>query len=627
MKLNFSGHTREIADGLDILAEELGMTQSDDGYPIHIIKKPGRELHVKNKGGKGEIVYSEKVHFFRALGLWMQRVKQEKEFHLIENAQFKMSGAMMDASRNAVMTVDSIKNMLRKMALMGLNVLMVYTEDTYEVEEYPYFGYMRGRYTEEELRDCDQYARLLGIEMIPCIQTLAHLTEALKWNYARNIRDTADILLVGHPETYEFLERIIKAASRPFQTKRIHIGMDEAFQLGLGKYLEKNGYEESFSIMNRHLNQVVAITESLGLKPMIWSDMYFRLGSKTGAYYDLESEIPRNVKESIPDIQLVYWDYYHTDIEFYRTFIRKHKALGSMPVFAGGVWTWNGIAPNYGKAIATTEAALTACKEEGVEEIFATMWGDNGAETPLTTALPVLQCFAEHTYHETVSWKQVKERFHFCTGGNFDDFMLLNQFDETPGVSKHNLHGSNPSKFLLWQDVLIGLYDENVKGLHLNDHYQSLARLINDMDDPGQEWEDLFVFYGKLAEVLGVKAELGIQLKQAYDASDKEMLKELTDQMSNLKAMVNDLRQKHRILWLKMYKPFGWEVLDIRYGGLIARLDTAVYRLKEWLDGKIPKIEELEEERLYFEGPYPMPKDASLGRNIYKRIVTAGNLT
>lgn len=81
---------------------------------------------------------------------------------------------------------------------------MVYTEDTYEVKAYPYFGYMRGRYTEEELKECDQYAAELGIEMIPCIQTLAHLTEALKWNYAIDIRDTADILLAGSEATYTF---------------------------------------------------------------------------------------------------------------------------------------------------------------------------------------------------------------------------------------------------------------------------------------------------------------------------------------------------------------------------------------------------------------------------------------
>src|SRR5699024_11564418 len=113
--------------------------------------------------------------------------------------------------------------------------------DTYEVDEYPYFGYMRGRYTQAEMKECDDYARTLGIEMDPCIQTLAHLTEALKWNYAAEIKDTADILLAEEPKTYEFLENIIAAASNPFESNRIHIGMDEAHQLGLGNYLAKNG--------------------------------------------------------------------------------------------------------------------------------------------------------------------------------------------------------------------------------------------------------------------------------------------------------------------------------------------------------------------------------------------------
>src|SRR5699024_5173996 len=177
----------------------------------------------------------------------------------VQTCALPIYGVMLDASRNAVLTVDGIKDMLRKMAIMGLNTLMVYTEDTYEVDDYPYFGYMRGRYTEKELKLCDEYATHLGIEMIPCIQTLAHLTEALKWNYAIELRDTADILLAGEQKTYDFLEKIIKAASKPFKSNRIHIGMDEAHQLSLGKYLDKHGYEERFSIMNRNLKEVVPI--------------------------------------------------------------------------------------------------------------------------------------------------------------------------------------------------------------------------------------------------------------------------------------------------------------------------------------------------------------------------------
>lgn len=625
MKLNFTGDVENIKAGLHLLSSELLFQVGTEGYPIHIVQRKGPIL-VKNEPNEGEIQFEENIHFFRGLGLWLENFEKVGVFEIVEEPQFVMTGAMLDASRNGVLTVREIQSLLRKMAVMGLNMLMVYTEDTYEVKAFPYFGYMRGRYTEEELRICDAYAQALGIEMIPCIQTLAHLTEALKWNYAAGIRDTADILLVGEHETYQFLEKVITAATKPFQSKRIHIGMDEAHQLGLGRYLDKNGYEERFDIMNKHLNKVVGMTERLGLKPMIWSDMYFRLGSTYGGYYDLEAKIPQDVIKSIPNTQLVYWDYYHSDEEFYRTFIQKHKELGSDPIFAGGVWTWNGISPNYGKAIVTTEAALHACKKEGIKEVFATMWGDNGAETPLQTALPILQLFAEHSYRKTVTTEEVAERFQYCTGGNYHNFMLLNYFDETPGVSKDNLHESNPSKFLLWQDVLIGLYDQNIKGLPMNQHYEQLISKLENASRENPEWKVIFEFYEQLARVLSVKSEIGIQLKAAYDAEDKKKMRSLQEQLATLIEGTQELRCRHRILWFTVNKPFGWEVIDIRYGGLLARLETAQFRIDGWLKGNLNQIEELEEERLYFEGPYKMP-EGSIGRNIYRRIVTAGNLT
>ncbi len=66
---------------------------------------------------------------------------------------FQTNGAMVDMSRNAVMNVSTVKHMLRAMALMGMNTYMLYTEDTYEVEGEPYFGYMRGRYSVAEMKE------------------------------------------------------------------------------------------------------------------------------------------------------------------------------------------------------------------------------------------------------------------------------------------------------------------------------------------------------------------------------------------------------------------------------------------------------------------------------------------
>jgi len=625
VELYLKGDISAVADGLELVSKRLKVQLSTDGYPIQVKHQQG-PLRIVNKNDHGEISFEKPVHFFRAIGLWVENYQKSGEFDITENPQFNMSGVMLDASRNAVPTVADVEKLLQHMAVMGLDTLMLYTEDTYEVKEYPYFGYMRGRYTFEELQACDEYAEKLGIEMIPCIQTLGHLREALKWNYASKIKDTDDILLVDEPKTYDFLESCLKAASEPFRTKRIHIGMDETFQLGLGKYLEKHGYENHIDLMNRHLQKVVSITDKLGLKPMIWSDMYFPLFAENSPYKDESGSIREDILEGIPDVELVYWNYYRKEQEVYERDFQKHKLLGSTPIFAGGAWTWNGLAPNYGKAIATTEAALAACKQEGIGEIFVTLWGDNGAETPFATAYPILQLFAEHTYQKEVSLEKVSERFKFCGGGHFADFMNLKLLDETPGVMKDNMNTSMTSKVLLYQDSLIGLYDENVRGLSLGEHYQQLVPVFEKAKQENPAWEALFDLYEQLARVLADKAEIGIKILAAYQNNDFEQMKSILMILDRIQANVDLLRQKHRNVWFSAYKPFGWEVIDIRYGGVITRIDSVKYRIQEWLMGRIPRIEELEEKRLRHDGPWEIV-DGLVGGNVYHRIVTAGNFS
>ena len=626
MRIHFTGDLSGVSAGIETLSSELGIVSCKDGIPIEVINRQG-PLAVRHKDGKGQIFYEEKVHFFRGMGLWLQHIKKNDEFSLTEEPQFKTSGAMIDVSRNAVLTADGVKMLLRTMAVMGLNMVMVYTEDTYEVPGLPYFGYMRGRYTEDEIRECDEYAFRLGIEMVPCIQTLAHLKEALKWGYANEIKDTDDIVLAGEPQTYDFLKRLIEAASKPYRTKRIHIGMDEALQLGRGKYIEKNGYQDRFEIMNQHLREVVAITEEFGLQPMIWSDMYFRLASRDGNYYDFDTSLLDEVKQSIPNVQMVYWDYYHSDEGFYEEMLNTHKQIAAEPVFAGGLWTWNGISPNYARAFRNSEAALNACRKAGIKEVFATMWGDNGAETPIQTAYPGLQLFAEHTYHKEVSKQHLEERFTACTGFSLTDFLLLNQFDEIPGVMKDNLYSSNPSKFLLWQDVLAGLFDENIKGLPIAGHYGKVMQALQAAKERNPGMERLFRFYEQLAKVLSLKAELGIDVRSAYTEENKPRVMACLDRMGALKTEADSLRKAHRDVWFSVNKAFGWEVLDIRYGGLLSRIETAQFRLHAWLDGAVSKLEELEEERLRYDGPEQFPDHVTLGRGeTYNRIVTAGNI-
>ena len=49
-------------------------------------------------------------------------------------------------------------------------------------------------------------------------------------------------------------------------------------------------------------------------------------------------------------------------------------------------------------------------------------------------------------------------------------------------------------------------------------------------------------------------------------------------------------------------KPEGYEVIDLRLGGLASRLETCGKRLSDYLSGKLARIEELENELLCCDG-------------------------
>ena len=40
-----------------------------------------------------------------------------------------------------------------RIAMMGYNMAMIYTKDAYQLPDEPYFGYMRGAYSMEEIRE------------------------------------------------------------------------------------------------------------------------------------------------------------------------------------------------------------------------------------------------------------------------------------------------------------------------------------------------------------------------------------------------------------------------------------------------------------------------------------------
>lgn len=626
MKIRFSGELQELQIGIKVLEKRLGYTVSEEGIPV-TVKQASDGLRVCGDKNGAVILYHEKVQFFRALGLLLEHLKAGEPFDITENPNFKTIGTMVDVSRNAVLTVESSKTLLETIAIMGMNLFMLYTEDMYEMEKYPHFGYMRGRYSYEELKELDDYAFALGIEMIPCIQTLGHLFAALKWDACGSLRDTDDILLVDEGQTYQFIEDMIRTASKPFRSKKIHIGMDEAYGIGLGNYLKKHGYRPTFDLMCEHLERVKGITSKYNLEPIIWSDMFFQAASSQHNYYDTEVVFTEELIDKVPkDVMLAYWDYQHESQAHYEKMIVNHRKLGNDLMFAGAVLTWIGIAVNYDITFVAATAALKACKAQKVDKVIATMWGDDGSETNYFSALLGLQLYAEYAYQsEDVTDELLAKRFQACTGESMKDFMTISKLD---CIARHDgekvTDTSNPSKYLLFQDVLLGLFDCHVEHVEIAKYYSKIAEELKEARERAGEFQFIFDVPLALANALKVKSNIGVRITKAYREKDLKTLQSFVDmELPKIQELVLELRDTHRSQWLRTYKPFGWEVLDIRYGGVVSRIDTAIYRLKQYLSGEISTIPELDEKRIGFDVE-PRPEGAGFGRgNTYNRIATA----
>ena len=501
-----------------------------------------------------------------------------------------MKGLMVDCSRNAVMNLTALKRFVKVISTLGYDTLMLYTEDTYEVDGEPYFGHQRGRYSKAELKEADAFCRENGIELIPCIQTLAHLNAMFKWvNRYGAINDTADILLADDDRTYELIDKIFATLSECFTTRKIHIGMDEAYMVGLGKYRDKHGDNDRFEIINRHLHKVCDMADKYGFKPMIWSDMFCKLAVSSSDYYSTADLEAIRKKANLPEnLTLVYWDYYSTDYNRYSNMIEKNKAFSRPIAFAGGAWTWKGFAPDNQFSFDTTLPAVKACRDRGVKDIFFTMWGDNGGECSRFAVLPAL-CYSAELLEGNENMSDAKARLKAVTGMEFDDFMLLDKLDNPTEKLDYNA-----SKYLLYSDPFMGVYDSRVTE-GVNGYYKELYKKLSAVQAT-DDYKPMFDSAAALADVLSVKAELGIRTRAAYLAGDNKTLKDIAE--NDYTAAIDKLKAFYiafRRFWFFENKPHGFDVQDIRLGGLIMRLESCRERILSYCEDKSNTIPELSE--------------------------------
>ena len=613
MKLIFQKAQLEhlgVLPGLGLLSAEVDWALEGEGLTVDLRDTKEERLSLSLDGDHAVLTFdfSRKILFFRGLSLLMQGKSCE------DDTYFTCVGSLLDLCQgNMTLTVSSMKTLLRRHALMGMNCCMLYMEDTFDVPGYEYFGFMRARYTYDELKELDDYADALGIELVPAIQALSHQSTVVHWDQFEPMRENRRTLLPGAEETYQFLRAELQAVSAPFRSRRIHLGMEECDHLGRGAYYLQHGDVPFETIYFDHLRRVCAIAAELGLEPILFDDRRF-------ANVDL-SEFPAG-------LQRMFYSYSPHDEAWYeKRFDQRRSDRGNLQ-FAPTVWTYLSFGPNWALTKENLRC-LPACRTRNIRQVYDTIW-EIGQDTDFRVNYYGLQMFAEACYrHEG----DLAERFRICCGGDAEGLLLLHDFDNIPGVPNENLlgHPSAASEFLLFQDPMAGMFDFDIDGLPLQAHYEALSEKLKPHLDAaaGTEWESVFRYYVTLADVLALKSELGLNITKAYKAGDKAALQALAGEtIPEAARRMKALRLLARENWFVLGKPLGWEVYDIRYAGVIGRLDSAEAAIRDYLEGRRAALEELEDpRRSYFRGGMGYAGRIPAWTDKWGRLVSASSIT
>lgn len=582
----------------EIISEHLGL----DELKLDIDFEPSNEMTVGVKDGKGYLRCNEVHHMNRLLALLAKDYKGE-DIEIKETAYFKTLSVMLDISFRGPITLDSIKEYFTYLATMGYNQIWFYAEDMYEMpEKYKHFGYLRGRYSTAELRELDDFAYSIGIEIVPCIQTLGHMQHYLRWGEAKPFAENAMVLKPGDEKTYEFIRDMLVAASTPFRSKRIHVGLDETAGLGLGASLKRDGYRNPLDIFLEHVNKVAEMCDELGLQPMMWNDMVFCYSSPNHTKYDPNTVISQDLIDRMPkNMDLVYWNY--EDENCGKFMIEKNRQINDRVIFAGGVWIFGGALPDNVWSEYFHEKSIKDARDMKVEELCMTVW--SYGTTIYQTSLLEAARFAELTYEETS--EKLPERFEFFTGASYDGFYDMSNLHALYKEGEIN-YDSMPydERFygnkLMWQDVMLGVFDEKLYREPRAEHYAMIAKEYAELVRRQDNWCWLYEYCYAIFKMLSLKCYVAERLVPAYKSGDTETLQTILEEklpaLENAWLEVSDCHMVHKDLFMR---PFGTEATDRMYGTMIMRTRYAIHRLSDYLSGRVDSLPELDEPR-YDEG-------------------------
>lgn len=334
-----------------------------------------------------KIKYSDIEGAYRACSTLKQIIAQSVEYiqgvEIEDYPQISYRGYMLDISRGKIPTLDYLKSLVDILADLKYNELQLYMESfVFEYKNFPEYTKNTQPLTRNEIKELSLYCKEHFITLVPNQNSFGHMGV---WTAKKELSHLAITGKDGTPsatlnplmqESITFMDKIYDGFFDAFDSERVHIGMDEPFELGLNETQDECEKQGVGQVYTDYLNKICKlVSEKYHKTPMFWDDIVFKHPQQL-------DNIPKNAI-------VMQWGY-ESDHHFDRN-CRRLNERGLKFYVCPGTSMWRSFTGRSNNAVTNIISAAECGVYYGAEGFLLTEWGDGGhPQFPAMTYFPLV---------------------------------------------------------------------------------------------------------------------------------------------------------------------------------------------------------------------------------------------
>lgn len=298
-----------------------------------------------------------------------------------DQPSFARRGVMLDISRDKVPTLATTLALVELLASLKINELQLYMEHTFAYAGHEKVWENASPFSGADIQTLDRFCRERHIDLVPNQNSFGHMQRWLTFEpYRSDLAEAPDGFEHAWNPTREpyglcptdarsltFLNGLYDQLLPHFTSRTFNVGLDETFDLGLGRSSRACAERGTERVYLEFLKQIHDSVGRRGFTMQFWGDIIIKRP-------ELIPELPK-------DAIAMEWGYEH-DHPFAEN-VAKFAAAGLRFYVCPGTSSWNTIAGRTENALLNIASAVKHGAQHGALGVLNTDWGDNGHLQPL----------------------------------------------------------------------------------------------------------------------------------------------------------------------------------------------------------------------------------------------------